>query len=102
MLRTAERLAALEGTEIILLLIATDEERLQQMDGEARLVMEARDDVDIKWAEVARGEAAVIAETLRRLKGGFVICQFGGLVVPDAGDLRPLASALECPLLLVR
>ena len=102
MLRTAERLAALEGTGIVLLLIATDEERLQQMDGEARLVMEARDDVDIKWAEVARGEAAVIAETLRRLKGGFVICQFGGLVVPDAGDLRPLASALECPLLLVR
>ena len=44
----------------------------------------------------------MIAETLRRLRGGFVICQFGGLVVPDEGDLRPLASVLECPLFLVR
>ena len=88
--------------EIVLLLIAADEERLLQMDGEARLVVEAREGVRIQWAAVARGEAAVIAETLRRLKGGMIICQFGGLVVPDEGDLRPLASVLECPLFLVR
>ena len=56
----------------------------------------------INSAEVARGEAAVIAETLRRLQGGFVIGQFGGLVVPDEGDLRPLGAALECPLFLIR
>jgi hypothetical protein len=31
-----------------------------------------------------------------------VICQFGGLVVPDEGDLGPLVAALECPLFLVR
>ena len=102
MLRTAERLAALDGAEIVLLLIAPDEEQLYQMDGEARLVVEAREDVRIQSAAVARGEAAVIAETLRRLRGGIVICQFGGLVVPDDGDLRPLASVLECPLFLVR
>ena len=58
------------------------------MDGQARLVVEAREDVRIEMAEVARGEAAVIAEALRRLSGGFVICQFGGLVVPDEGDLQ--------------
>jgi hypothetical protein len=102
MLRAAERLAALDGAEIVLLLIATDEERLAQMDGEARLVVEAREGVRIHWAAVARGEAAVIAETLRQLRGGMIICQFGGLVVPDEGDLRPLASVLECPLFLVR
>jgi hypothetical protein len=62
----------------------------------------ARDNVRIASAEVHRGEAAVIAETLRRLRGGFVIGQFGGLVVPDEGNLRPLALALECPLFLVR
>ncbi len=56
----------------------------------------------IEAAEVARGEAAVVAEALRRLRGGFVICQFGGLVMPDAGDSRPLAGVLECPLFLVR
>ena len=102
MLNAAERLAALDGSEVILLLVASDHERLQWMDGQARLVVEARDDVRIASAEVAHGEAAVIAETLRRLQGGFVIGQFGGLVVPDEGNLRPLGAALECPLFLIR
>jgi hypothetical protein len=102
MLRTAGRLAALDGAEIVLLLVAPNEAELARMDGEARLVVEARDGVRIQSAAVAHGEAAAIAETLRRLKGGIVICQFGGLAVPDEGDLRPLASVLECPLFLVR
>jgi hypothetical protein len=102
LLRAADRLAAVDGSTIILLLIATDEERLAHMDGEARLVVDAREDVRIFHAAVARGESAVIAEALRQLSAGFVICQFGGLTVPEEGDLRPLASVLECPLLLVR
>jgi hypothetical protein len=102
MLRAATRLAAIDGTEIVLLLIGRDQEQLHRMEGEARLVVEAREDVRIEQAAVARGECAVIAEALRRLSGGFVICQFGGLVVPDEGDLKPLASVLECPLFLVR
>ena len=102
MLRTAGRLAAIDSSQIVLLLIAPDEERLDRMDAQARLVVEAREDVRIEQAAVARGASAVIAEALRRLNGGFVICQFGGLVVPDEGDLRPLASVLECPLFLVR
>lgn len=102
MLRAAERLAALDGTHVVLLLIAPDEDALSRMDGEARLVVEAREDVRIEWAAMARGEAAVIAEVLRRLGGGFLVCQYGGLVVPDEGDLRPLAGVLECPLLLVK
>jgi hypothetical protein len=102
LLRVAERLSALDGSEIVLLLIAPDEDELSRMDGEARLVIEDREGVRIQSAAVAHGEAAVIAEALRRLGGGIVICQFGGLVVPEAGDLRPLASALECPLFVVR
>jgi hypothetical protein len=102
LLRAAERLTALDGAQIVLLLIAHGEDDLHRMDGQVRLVIEAREDVRIETAEVARGEAAVVAEALRRLGGGFVICQFGGLVVPDEGDLRPLASVLECPLFLVR
>jgi hypothetical protein len=102
MLRTAERLAALDGAQIVLLLVASDEERLHALDGEARLVVEGREDVRIETAAATHGEAAVIAEALRRLQGGFVICQFGGLLVPDEGDLRPLAAVLECPLLVVR
>jgi len=102
MLRTAERMAALDASEIVLLLVATDEDGLALLEGQARLLAPERDELRIELAEVARGEAAVIAEGLRRRRGGFVICQLGGLIVPDAGDLRPLAGALECPLLLVR
>jgi len=69
------------------------------MDGQVRLVVEAREDVRIETAEMARGEAAVVAEALRRLGGGFVICQFGGLVVPDEAtssrSLRPRMPAVS-------
>jgi hypothetical protein len=105
MLRTAERLAALDGAPIVLLLVAPDEAELARMDAETRQMVEDREGVRIQPAHaaaMAHGEAAVIAETLRRLAGGIVICEFGGLVVPDEGDLRPLASVLECPLFLVR
>jgi hypothetical protein len=102
MLRLAERLAAVDGAEVVLLLVAASEAELAQMEGEARLVVEDREGVRIEPVAVARGAAAAVAETLRRLNGGMVICHFGGLVVPDEGDLRPLAAALECPLFLVR
>jgi len=102
MLRLAERLAAVEGAEVVLLLVAASEGELAQMEGEARLVVEDREGVRIEPVAVARGAVAAMAETLRRLNGGMVICQFGGLVMPDEGDLRPLAAALECPLFLVR
>jgi hypothetical protein len=101
-LRAAERLAALDGSEIVLLLIAADQDELDRIVGETRLVVEARENVRIQWAAMARGEVAAIAETLRRLRGGIVICRFGGLVVSGEGDLRPLAAGLECPLFLVR
>ena len=48
LLRAAERLTALDGAEIVLLLIAPDEEGLDRMDGEVRLVVEAREDVRIE------------------------------------------------------
>ncbi len=102
MLRAAERIAALDESQILLLLVASDEEQLEHMDGEARLVVEARENVRIQSAAVTRGEAAAIAETLRRLQGGILICRYGGIVVPERGDLRPLASVLECPIFLVR
>jgi hypothetical protein len=39
---------------------------------------------------------------VRRHKGGFLLAQYGGHVVSAETSLRPLAAALECPLLLVR
>jgi hypothetical protein len=102
MLMTAERMAALDNGSIVLLLTATREDQLAQMEGQARLVVGGREDVRIEPAGIDRGEAAVMAETLRRLRGGFVIGQYGGVLVPEDGDLRPLLAGLECPLFLVR
>jgi hypothetical protein len=102
MLRTAERVAAVDASEVVLLLVGAGADELERMEGEARLVVEDREGVRIERAPVVRGGDAAMAETLRKLGGGMVICRFGGLVVSDEGDLRPLAAALECPLFLVR
>ena len=102
MIRAGDRLAAVTGGPLVILPIADDEERLHWMEGEVRLLLGERRDAQIVVSGSAHGAAEVVAEVLRRLKGGFVISQYGGLVVPGDGDLRPLAAALECPLLLVR
>jgi len=39
---------------------------------------------------------------LRSGPASFVIARFGGPVVPDEDAIAPLATALECPLFLVR
>lgn len=102
MLRAAERIAALEGETITVLLVAPDEAHLAAMDSAARMALAAREKVRISYAVVTPGMAGVAAEALRRQGGGFVICRYGGLVVPDEGDLNPLGAGLECPLFLVR
>ena len=74
LLRAAERLTALDGAQIVLLLIAPDEEGLDRMDGQVRLVVEAREDVRIEMAEIGarrggrdRGGAAPAERRIRHL-----------------------------------
>lgn len=101
MLRAAERLADVARSEIRLILVHDDPRELGWMEDQARLVLGESSRVRLEPSRPAR-DAAEVAERLRRLGGGFLIAQFGGLVVPEPGDLKPLACALECPLLLVR
>lgn len=101
MLRAAERLAAVSRAEIRLLIVHDEPREIQWMEDQARLVLGELSRVRLEPTRPARGSAE-IAERLRRLGGGFLIAQFGGIVVPAAGDLRPLSSTLQCPLLLVR
>ena len=68
LLRAAERLAALDGAEIVLLLIAPDEERLAAWTARRASWWRRARTCASSCATVARGEAAVIAETLRRLQ----------------------------------
>ncbi|MGE0627277.1 MAG: hypothetical protein AB7O43_05585 [Hyphomicrobiaceae bacterium] len=102
MLRTAQRLVVDAPAGIVVLLVATDELELHDLDAHARLAIGGMEGIRIINAEVARDEPAVVAEALRRLSPGFVIGQFGGLVMSDRNDLRPIFSVLRCPLLLVR
>jgi hypothetical protein len=101
MMRAAERLSTVTHGDTIVLVVAEGEEHLHWMEGQARLLL-GEGGVRMVLAQHAHGVSAVVAEALRRLKAGFVICQFGGLVVPREGDLKPLAAALECPLFMVR
>lgn len=102
MLHAAERLAPITGGDIIVLLLGLDEEHGALLETQVRLLIGDRADVRLMMAELAHGETAVIAETLRRLRGGFVIATLGGATLSEPGDLRQLATALECPLFLVR
>ncbi len=103
MLRTAERLAPEGGdTPIILLLVADSDDKLAWMDGQVRLVLGANQTPQLARAVVESGGEAVLAEVIRRLQGGLVIAEFGGVLVPASGDMRYLTSSLECPLLLMR
>lgn len=103
MMRTAERLATSDSRpdRMIALLAADDRDYLEWLEGQARLILAHGPAPRFVAAPPARGEPAVIAESLRRLGAGFVIARFGGIAVP-ADDLSALATALESPLFLVR
>lgn len=102
MLHAAERLAGVHNAEIQVAPICDDEAASEQLEGQLRLLLAERPDIELTSVFAARGGAPEVAEQLRRIKAGLVIAQFGGLVVPRDGDLKPLSQALECPLLVVR
>lgn len=102
MLRSAQRLLRDEGEEITLLLIADDAHKVRWMEDQARLALGDTPGVNFAGAFDARGSGAVVAELLRRLRAGFVIAQYGGVLIPEDGDLRHLAAGLECPMFLMR
>ena len=102
MLRTAERLVLPEQEAITVLLVGDSEDKVEWMEGQVRLLLGANEAVVLRRAVVAEGGEAALAEVLRQLKGGLVIAQFGGWLVPLGGEIRYLISSLECPLLLMR
>lgn len=102
MVRAAERLVQEDRPEpVMILLIADDEMRLSELEGQARLLVQ-KTDVSIVKSAPAHGSPLVPAEALRRLRSGFAIGKLGGLLVPLHGSLRHLGAALECPLFIVR
>ena len=103
MMRTAERLAPKNSSaSVILLLVSDTDDKVAWMEGQVRLVLGANQTPRLARAIVEPGGEAVLAEVIRRLQGGLVIAEFGGVLIPADGDMRYLTSSLECPLLLMR
>lgn len=102
MLGAADRLAAVRPADILVCAIAATEADLDALEGAVRLVLAERDTGRLVSRAAALGAEAAIAEALRRLHPGLVIGQFGGALVPLEGDMRHLATSLECPILLMR
>jgi hypothetical protein len=102
MLRSAMRLLPEEDGEVALLLVADDPYQGHWMESQARLALGDTQRVRIITGIDTRGSGPVVAEMLRRLRAGFIIGHFGGVLIPASGDLRHLASSLECPLFVMR
>ncbi len=102
MLKAAERLAAVTGGDVKLMLIGSRPDELAWLEGEVRLLFGESGGPQIETVLAATGDVVPVAEAVRRHKGAFLLAQYGGQVVSAETSLRPLSSALECPLLLVR
>ena len=112
LLAVAERLTKVQKATTIVCLVASDATMLAELEAQTRLLLAERNrgdgssgktsDIEIMPAMAPRGSPGCVAEILRRLAPGLTVGQFGGLLLPEDGDLRPLAQILECPLLLVR
>ena len=102
MLGAAERLAAVNDTEAVVCLVASDEMELMALDNATRLVLVDRPHIAISSAVLTYGAEAAAAEALRQLRPGLIVARFGGLLMRWEGNLAPLAASLECPMLLLR
>ncbi len=100
-LRTAERLAAVTGGDVRVLLVGENDEQAAWMEGQARLMLDGNSHIGVSTALASVGIRAML-DALRRIECGFLIAQFGGAMIPDDADLGPLTASLECPLFLVR
>ncbi len=102
-LRAAEKLLDPARDEnLILLLAGYSEGETLELEGQARLILGDAPVASIARAVVRDGAPIELAERLRRENCGFVLARFGGLLVPDSGNLQHLVQSLECPLLMTR
>lgn len=102
MLRTAERIARVNGSDVVLAVAGQSRAAQSWLKSEVIHAVTGGHMVAVVELGRAGGGTAVLAEALRQLGPGFVIAEHGGLLVPHTGDLKPLGAALSCPLLVVR
>ena len=102
MIRAGDRLIETSGAPLVLAIIGADGDTSEWIEQQARLALGNRSDLHLVHLALNHAEPALAAEAIRRMAPGFVIARSGGLAVPAADDLSPLAAGLECPVLLSR
>ena len=112
MVRAAQRIAAAVGASgswapSIRILLAGPREEVDALDGLVRLAVPTRrlaggTDVVIDPYRLTFGTHAELSEAIRTVEGCFVVCRYGGVVLPSDGEPNQLAQSLRGPLLLVR
>jgi len=100
MLRAAERLAAVNGSEIRLMLVAGEEDILW-LEAQARLLVAGNKRCTIEMIDASRIAAAALVQRLWAMRAGFLIARHGGLLLPP-DEPQTLVSVLRCPVFCIR
>ena len=94
--------ARVHQAETAVCLVGIGPEDLAALEGATRLVLAEWPNARLAGTILTHGSEAALAEALRRMQPGLVMGQYGGMLLSENGDARPLAACLECPLLLLR
>ena len=101
MLDLAQALIA-KDKPIIIFLAGDDDQALRKDADQLHATLKPDERLNILSAKIPGHQPQVMAEAIMRLKGGLVIAQYGGALLPAKNSIFPLATALACPLLITR
>ena len=99
MLMAAEVLAK-KDQKIIIFLSDEDAGELSRRSEKLHKTLQPGNRLNILTALLPDEQPAVMTEAIRRLRGGLVIAEYGGRLMPCRENLVTLATALECPLMI--
>ncbi len=101
MIRAAARLTRM-FERIHVLFAASTRAGLDDLEARARLAVPPQTDVVFELTEPSFGAEEVYDSKLRKLAPSFVVCRFGGTVLPTARALSRTIAKTGAPFLLVR
>jgi hypothetical protein len=101
MIRAAARLTRMFG-RIHVLFAASTRSELSDLEARARLAVPAQTDVVFEATEPSFGGEEAYDGILRKLAPSFVVCRFGGTVLPTGRALSRTIAKTGAPFLLVR
>ena len=96
----AAEVLAKKDQQIIIFLSGEDAAELSRRSEKLQEILPPSNRLNILTAVLPQGQPAVMTEAIRRLRGGLVIAEYGGRLMPCRENIVTLATALECPLMI--